>query len=387
MAQTRYIVAGLVLLYITCVYGHIAMSSPTPIIPNFNAAGYCGNSPTNLPPYGTDTSGANVIHTVVAGTNFTFSYELAHNFDSLQSAHLIKSSDYTSFGISSTKIADGVAYNSNIQNTLSLTLPLDEIPVAVISVFSNALGYGECADFNIRCPIGMEGANCANYNNTALQYLAGLQKTDPTAYQNAIAELNDPNLAQIKTNVLAQIYAINNPSGSGAAIGISLFVIALVGIIAGTLYYRHRNPEGFASKVSATKYHLGNGWDYVKSKFNRSSSGSSLPVTKPTTSPVATTTAVAVQPTIARPTPPKPVPSNVSRPTPPPSNVNRPTPPPKKTLENINRSTPPPKQGGVKAPLPPSEEVKYTSEYKYTPPVKELPSLPDKPTPPPKRTY
>jgi len=378
MAHTRYTVAALVLLYITCVYGHIAMTSPIPIVPNFNAAGYCGNSPTNLPPYGTDTSGANVIHTVVAGTQLTFDYALAHNFESLQSAHLLKSSDYTGFGVVSTKIADGVPYTTGIQNTLSVTLPLDEIPVAAISVFSDELGYGECADFNIRCPIGMEGANCATYNTTALQYLAGLQKSDPTAYQAAIAELNDPNLAQIKSNVEAQVYDINNPSStsSGVAIGVSIFVIALVGIIAGTLYYRHRDPEGFSSKVSATKYHMGNGWDYVKSKFSRSSD-SSLPVVKPTTSLVATTTDVAVQPTIARPTPPKSASSN----------VNRPSPPPKKTSDNINRPNPPPKQGGVKAPLPPSEEVQDPSEYKYSPPAKELPSKPDRPTPPPKRTY
>jgi len=184
--------------------------------------------------------------------------------------------------------------------------------------------------------------------------------------------LNDPNLSQIKSNVLAQINDINN-RGSGAAIGISIFVIALVAIIAGTLYYRHRDPEGFSSKVIATKYHLGNGWDYVKSKFSGSSS-SSLPVTRSATTPLASTTAVAVQPTIARPTPPT-------------SNITRPTPPPKKTIDNTNRPTPPPKQGGAKAPLPPSEEVQNPSEFKYAPPAKELPSKPDRPTPPPKRTY
>jgi len=378
MAHTRYILAALAMLYITCVYGHIAMSNPLPIVPNFNAAGYCGNSPTNLPPYGQDTTGANVIHTVVAGTNLTFDYALAHNFGSLQSAHLLKSSDYTGFGVTSTKIADGVAYTTGIQNTLSVILPLDDIPVAAISVFSNQLGYGECADFIIRCPIGTEGSGCASYNSTALQYLANLQKTDPTAYQAAIAELNDPNLSQVKAGVLAQINDINNPSsGSGAAIGISIFVIALVAIIAGTLYYRHRDPEGFSSKVVATKYHLGNGWDYVKSKFSGSSS-SSLPVTRSATTPLASTAAVAVQPTIARPTPPtKPATSNIARP----------TPPPKKTIDTTNRPTPPPKQGGVKAPLPPSEEVQNPGEFKYAPPAKELPSKPDRPTPPPKRTY
>jgi len=385
MAHAHCILAALVLLSITCVYGHVAMTTPTPVTPGFNAAGYCGNSPTNLPPYGQNTAGANIINYVVGGTNFTFAYALAHNFGSLQSAYLITSSDYSDFGASSTKIIDGVPYTEGIQNYLTLTLPLDEIPVAAISIIADQLQYGECSDFNIRCPIGTQGSNCASYNYTALQYLAGLEKSNYTAFEDAIAELNDPNLAQIKSNVLAQINDINNPSsGAGVAIGVSIFVIALVGIIAGTLYYRHRDPEGFASKVSATKYHMGNGWDYVKSKFS-GSSGSSLPVTRTTTTPVATTTTVAVQPTIARPTPPsKPVPGG----------ANRPTPPPKKTADNINSPIPPPKQGGTRAPLPPSEEIQNPGEYKYAPPAKELPSkpatpakeLPSKPTPPPKRT-
>jgi len=229
---------------------------------------------------------------------------------------------------------------------------------------------------------GKQGSKCADYNQTALNYLAGLAKSDPTAYTNAISELNDPNLVSVKQDIQNKVSSINNPSsGAGAGVGIAVFVIALVAIIAGTLYYRHRDPEGFSMKVGAAKDHMGNAWYYVKSKFSSgssSSSNSTLPVTRPTSTPMAATVAVAVQPTVARPTPPRPT---APRLTPPASN-NKPI------SKNDNRPVPPPKQGGSKAPLPPSaEEVQNPDEYKYTPPAKELPTKPARPTPPPKRNY
>jgi len=387
--MVKYIFSAVVLLFITFVYGHVAINSPNPKIPGFNNEGFCGTEPSSLPPFGQDNAGNNILQNVVGGTSFTFAYSLAHNFESLQSGRIISGDtiNYNVFAQTYTLLIDGVAYTEGADNTLTVTMPLGNIPQASISVFSDELGYGGCVDFTIRCPIGTQGNLCADVNETAIAYLAGLQQTDPTAYQNAIAELNDPNLESIKTTVVNEVNSYNNGGGvsSGGGIAIAVFVIAFVGIVAGLLYYRHRDPEGFAIKMSNAKMHVGNAWDATKAKFSNSGSrGSTLPTTKSNTTPVATTKPVSVQP-VTQPTRP-------NRPTAPQKATNetvtqpqRPLPPPKQT--NINRATPPPpKQGGTKAPEAPAEEVQNADDYKYTPPVKQLPSKPDRPTPPPKRT-
>jgi len=374
------------LLCIAFVHGHVAVTSPNPKIPGFNADGFCGGDPSTLPAFGLDNAGNSILQNAVGGTKFTFGYSLAHNFESLQSGRLLIGSNYVGFATSYTLLVDGVSYTEGAQNTLSVNLPLNELPQASISVFSDELGYGGCVDFAIRCPIGTQSTNCATVNETAIAYLAGLQKTDPTAFQNAISELNDPNLATVKASVLSEVNSYNSSPGvsSGGAIAISIFVIAFVGIIAGTLYYRHKDPEGFAMKMSAAKEHIGNAWDATKSKLGGSgSSGSSrLPTTRPYTTPDSTTKPVAIQPTAAKFTAPRPTPPSNIAATPTPSRPARPTPPPA-AATSPNRATPPPKQGGSKAPSPPTEEIQNANDYKYTPPAKELPS---KPLPPPKRT-
>lgn len=369
------------------VQSHESMTLPPPKIPGFNANDWCGNTPQNLAAFGLDSNGQNILQYVIAGQYVSFDYQLAHNFGSLQSVWMIGSSNYADFGPNgatpgnSTKIKDGIPYNQNADNTFQIQLPMQQFAQASLCLYSDQLEYGNCADFTIRCPIALTGTMCNQWDQNELTILRNLQATNETAFQEAIAELNAPEFATIKSELLDQLDSSNGPS-TGGAIAIAIFVIAFVGIVAGLLYYRHKKPEEFAVHVDNMKMHMGNAWDWVKTKA--SSSGGSSSSTLPTRSyvsngtPATKVNSVQVQP------------SNTSTGV----SAAAPAPPPKKTNLNtatgVASGTPPPKQGGQKAPSPPSSNAEFNStnaaNFKYSPPAKALPSQPQKPTPPPKRT-